>query len=132
MERIVLARLQTFADDPVCGFPEELASFREGRGMQHTMLPLLNLITHANRQCQGTTVIFVDLEKAFELVDHHVVLMSVLERLESSWPSLGTTYETREPGHASRAPSPRSTTWSMEFHRVQFSAYSCSMPRSLL
>ena len=79
MEKIILARLQTFADDPVRGFPEELVGFREGRGTQHAILSLLEEIVHARGLCHGVAVIFLDLEKAFELVDHHVVLTSVLE-----------------------------------------------------
>ena len=74
------ARLQTFTDDPVSDFPEELIGFREGHGMQHSIHLLLKEVVHAKGQLMhakgqlhGKAMIFL------ELVDHHIVLMSVLE-----------------------------------------------------
>ena len=70
MERIVLTHLQTFADDPVSDFPKEL---------QHTILSLLKEIVHARGSHHCIAVVSLDLEKVFELVDHHIVLTLVLE-----------------------------------------------------
>ena len=47
--------------------------------MQHTVRALIEDIVHSRGQRHGMAVIFLDLEKAFELVVHHFVLTSALE-----------------------------------------------------
>jgi hypothetical protein len=78
-ERIVLARLERFTEDQETGLQEELLGFRGGRSTQLAVASLMEDIQFHRERGMETAVIFLDLEKAFELVDHRVVLTSLTE-----------------------------------------------------
>jgi ribonuclease HI/exonuclease III len=78
-ERIILNRLETLAENPASGLPEELSGFRRDRGTQNATAALMETIRYNKGLGYEASIIFLDLEKAFELVDHNVVLSSLVE-----------------------------------------------------
>ena len=76
-ERIVHTRLEQLTEDPVNGLPEEVFGFRKGRGTQNAITTLLETANQQRAKGAHVAIIFLDLEKAFELVDHTVVLASL-------------------------------------------------------
>ena len=78
-ERIIHTRLERLTEDPISGLPDEVFGFRKGRSTQHAITTLIEAANHQRNNGADVAIIFVDLEKAFELVDHRVVLASLCQ-----------------------------------------------------
>lgn len=79
LERVILRRLETAMTYGNFALPSEMYGFRKRRGCQQCVMSLVEEMLLAHQHHMDQVVIFLDLEKAFEMVDHHMILYSLAQ-----------------------------------------------------
>jgi len=77
VERVLLTRLGAATQLDGRPLPTEMFGFRRHRGCQHCVSSLVESMLKARQTGVPQIIVFLDLEKAFELVDHTVVLYAL-------------------------------------------------------
>jgi len=77
VERVLLTRLAVTTQLDGKPLPTEMFGFRRHRGCQHCVSSLVESMLKARGNGIPQIIVFLDLEKAFELVDHTVVLYAL-------------------------------------------------------
>ena len=75
-EKLVFKRLKSFIDERkiICS---SQYGFRQGHSMEHTILEIVNAIQSNVDAGKFSRGVFVDLEKAFNTVDHSILLQNL-------------------------------------------------------
>ena len=80
MERVVCDRMKYSIYISGHKTPTEQFGFRPARSAQHCFSTMIDLLYKAKGQKANSIVIYLDLEKAFELIDHTVLLAALAAR----------------------------------------------------
>ena len=73
LERIMYNRLYSYLNDNNLFFQKQFG-FREGHSTNHALIELINSINDSFNQNKYTLGVFIDLSKAFDTVDHNILL----------------------------------------------------------
>ena len=73
LERIIYNRLYNYLNDDNLFFQKQFG-FREGHSTNHALIELTNSINDSLNQNKYTLGVFIDLSKAFDTVDHNILL----------------------------------------------------------
>ena len=73
LKRIMYNRLYSYLNDNSLFFQKQFG-FREGHSTSHALIDLINSINDSFNQNKYTLSIFIDLSKAFDTLDHNILL----------------------------------------------------------
>ncbi len=80
LERLILKRMEAEMSSKNIRLPGEMYGFRKRRGCQHCVTSLMEQIFLSRQRRMDQVVIFLDLEKAFELIDHQTILYALAQQ----------------------------------------------------